>query len=448
MTGLRYTSKGFVDNYISRHEHHILSCCTLEEEEVFVSFDVVSLFTNVPTDLAVTVARRRLLEDETLKERTCLDVDEIIKLLQLCLDATYVCFRGVYFQQTFGTAMGSPVSVTVANLVMEEIEQQALSTFDPPPKFWKRYVDDTCTALPADLVSRFHQHLNSINEHLQFTLEKEEDVCLPFLDILLKHEPDGSIQTLVHHKSTHTDKYLDFHSHHPLSQKKSVVTTLLSCAKDLSSCAVSHKEERNHVVKALEGNGYPRQFIRRSAPSPTLPQSQEANSGDEDEDDAKKSPVVTLPCIRGLSETLKRILEQLNITVRFKPNNTLRRLLVRPKDPTPPEQRNGVIYRIPCKDCTMAHIGQSGRSLACRIKEHKRAVQNGDQNSSTLAEHAWQQQHHVDWAAAEVLESTRDWYPRCMIESWHIHREANSMNRERGPLPHIYCSLLTEQKQR
>ena len=54
----------------------------------------------------------------------------------------------------------------------------------------------------------------------------------------------------------------------------------------------------------------------------------------------------------------------------------------------------------------------------------------------------------VDWAAAEVLESTRNWYPRCMIESWHIHRETNSMNRERGPLPHIYCSLLTEQKQR
>ena len=58
------------------------------------------------------------------------------------------------------------------------------------------------------------------------------------------------------------------------------------------------------------------------------------------------------------------------------------------------------------------------------------------------------EQHHVDWAAAEVLESTRNWYPRCMIESWHIHSEANSMNRERGQLPHICCSLLTEQKQR
>ena len=46
-------------------------------------------------------------------------------------------------------------------------------------------------------------------------------------------------------------------------------------------------------------------------------QPQVANSGDEDEDDAKKSLAVTLSYISGLSETLKRILEQLNITIRF-----------------------------------------------------------------------------------------------------------------------------------
>ena len=49
---------------------------------------------------------------------TRLDVDEIVTLLQLCFSATYMCFRGDYYQQIFGTAMGSPVSVKVANLVM------------------------------------------------------------------------------------------------------------------------------------------------------------------------------------------------------------------------------------------------------------------------------------------------------------------------------------------
>ena len=100
-----------------------------------VSFDVVSLFTKIPTKLAIDVAHRRQEKDETLSDRTTLTVDNIIVLLDLCLKATYLMYRGCCYQQIFGTAMGSPVSVTVANLVMELIEERALSTFDPPPRF-------------------------------------------------------------------------------------------------------------------------------------------------------------------------------------------------------------------------------------------------------------------------------------------------------------------------
>ena len=81
-----------------------------------MSFDVTSLFTNVPTSLAVDVAHRRLQDDDTLEERTALEVEEIVTFLKLCLDATYICFRGKYYQQTFGTAMGSPVSVVVQSV--------------------------------------------------------------------------------------------------------------------------------------------------------------------------------------------------------------------------------------------------------------------------------------------------------------------------------------------
>ena len=110
---------------------------TLQRDEVLLSFDVTSLFTNVPTNLAVDVAHRRLQDDVPLEERTAIKVEEIVMLLKLCLDATYICFRSKYYQQTFGTAMGSPVSVVVANLVMEEIEQTALETFHSAPCFWK-----------------------------------------------------------------------------------------------------------------------------------------------------------------------------------------------------------------------------------------------------------------------------------------------------------------------
>ena len=54
---------------------------SLQEGELLASFDVVSLFTNVPVDLAMTVARQRLQIDGSLAGRTSLSVDEIMKLL-------------------------------------------------------------------------------------------------------------------------------------------------------------------------------------------------------------------------------------------------------------------------------------------------------------------------------------------------------------------------------
>ncbi len=52
--------------------------------------------------------------------------DEIITLLKFGLDATDLAYKGKVYQQVYGTAMGSPVSVAVANLVMD-VEQRALN---------------------------------------------------------------------------------------------------------------------------------------------------------------------------------------------------------------------------------------------------------------------------------------------------------------------------------
>ena len=71
--------------------------------------------------------------------------------------------------------------------VRVRVRVRATASRDLPqsPQFWRRYVDDTCAALPLDLVDSFHKHLNSIGPCIQFTMEKESDGQLPFLDILL-----------------------------------------------------------------------------------------------------------------------------------------------------------------------------------------------------------------------------------------------------------------------
>ena len=57
--------------------------------------------------------------DETLDERTGLTIDDILQLLSLCLNDTFITFKGEFYRQIHGTVMGSPVSVTVAKLVIK-----------------------------------------------------------------------------------------------------------------------------------------------------------------------------------------------------------------------------------------------------------------------------------------------------------------------------------------
>ena len=104
--------------------------------------------------------------------------------------------------------MGSPVSPVVANLCMEVIEDSALSASTMPPKIWKRYV-----IIKRDSVSAFHDSLNSIDPKISFTIETENNGQIAFLDTLATRK-NGIVTIDVYRKPTHTDRYLDYSSHH------------------------------------------------------------------------------------------------------------------------------------------------------------------------------------------------------------------------------------------
>ena len=132
----------------SSHFAEFVRSETLNSDQVLVSFDVVSLFTKIPVDLAIKVAEKRLTEDVSLSQRTFLPVEDIIDLLSFCLKTTYFMFEGNYYQQVFGTAMGSPVSAVIANLVMEDVEQRALAS----SPLTLRFGNDTLMMWPPRLM--------------------------------------------------------------------------------------------------------------------------------------------------------------------------------------------------------------------------------------------------------------------------------------------------------
>ena len=138
---------------IGNTEHHVknskdltdeLSEVCIEDNEMFNSRDVVSLFTNTPIKQSLDIIEKWLMDDKDLKKRTKLSVQDIVELLEFILTTTYFEFRGGIYRHRFGAAMGSPVSPIVANLFMEFLEQHAIATapMDCWPRLWKRYVDD------------------------------------------------------------------------------------------------------------------------------------------------------------------------------------------------------------------------------------------------------------------------------------------------------------------
>ena len=98
---------------------------------------------------ALEVICLKLSEDETLMDRTSLSAELITHLLEVCLKTTYFSFRGEYYQQEDGAAMGSPVSPVVANIYMEMFDEMALKSAQYSPRVWKRYVDDIFCIMEA-----------------------------------------------------------------------------------------------------------------------------------------------------------------------------------------------------------------------------------------------------------------------------------------------------------
>ena len=100
---------------------NIVQGMRMEEDEELVSFDVVSLYTNLPIDRAIDAVSSRLQQDDTLTERTALSMRQVSELLALCLKSTFFSFGDSYYWLSDGVAMGSPVSSVVANMSIQEL---------------------------------------------------------------------------------------------------------------------------------------------------------------------------------------------------------------------------------------------------------------------------------------------------------------------------------------
>ena len=106
-----------------------------------------------------------------------------------------------------------------------------------------------------------------------------------------------------------------------------------------------------------------------------------------------------LPYVKGLSEVLRRCLQQQGIRTVFRSDTTT----VQPKDTVNPAKQDGVVYKIPC-ECGKVHIGETGRSMHERIKEHDRDILLARTQSSAVSEHSNTTAHSPLWDEVKFID--------------------------------------------
>ncbi|BHF81222.1 hypothetical protein SprV_0702435200 [Sparganum proliferum] len=398
----------------STHFLEKLKGVVIDPDEVMVSFDVVSLFTSIPKELAMEVIND-LLDRKHDEEGNPFKRKHVMELLDYCL-RTYFTFNGQIYEQIQGTPMGSPISGYLAEAVIQELEARVFHSYKP--KFWMRYVDDTFVILRRDAKDNFKTQLNSVFPQIQFTMEEEKDGVLPFLDVQVTRQEDGTLQTGVFRKATNTEKILHYNSNHPLSHKRSCVRTLFRRINTHSSTETEKLRERETLWHLFLANGYPRSFVNKCI--------YQRHTRAERENTQRPAIFRVLPYVRNVSEATERMLRPLSVGVGHRPEATIRRLLMQPKDRLPPADTSGVIYRVKCLDCLANYCGMTDKRLRTRVHEHALAVKRKDVRSH-VAMHSLENNHVFDFDGAQVLGRAESKLAREVIEAWQS--DANSINR-------------------
>ena len=205
---------------------------------------------------------------------------------------------------------------------------------------------------------------------------------------------------------------------------------------ELKASSPSHLEQprrKKHLSTALVANGYPPSFLQKVTKT--------RNSTPKRETTEFKYTAV-LPYIKAVSEPLRRHLQQQGIRAVFKSDTALTSRLVRPKDPADPNKQDGVVYKIPCT-CDKVYIGETGRPMQARMKEHDRDIRLARTQNSAVSEHANGTGHKPLWNETTLIDRESHQYTRKVKEAIHIRLNPNYIDRDIGAgIPEVWMSTI------
>ncbi|CAF4333364.1 unnamed protein product, partial [Rotaria magnacalcarata] len=345
------------------------------------SFDVTSMYTNVPIDWVCDY-----LADYLQHFPTTYDVSTTIKLIRLCTVGTYFTFEGSYYKQIFGLQMGAKLSPIIANICLEIYETTLAPDIIQESYLWLRYMDDVYSLWPrrCDLI-QILRRLNSLHTSLKFTLELEDEHTLPFLDLATIREEDR-ILFKIYRKPSNNNLIINYYSNHHKKHKHSALSSMYLRA--LKYVSPQFCDEEFNIIKNIGTlNNFPIEFIDLAF------------------EKAKKSFYNVLPLVKFDVMNTLCLAYNLDISMLRKP---LLMLGIK------------LIYKYNHKMCDIlvknSPSCQTNILVTERVAQHQQCVRAND-SSNALNVHYGTCNQDINWNQPITLINLNDYFSRNMLEA-------------------------------
>ena len=369
----------------------------INEDEQLISFDIVSLYTNVPVLEAINDCTNLLYSGNY--QSPPISRDTFKELLTLCCSNVLLLTNEGYFRQTDGLAMGSPPAPHLANAWLSKFD----TVIRDDAKLFSRYMDDILREIKKSRTEEKLVQLNNLHPSLKFTIEEETENSITFLDMRIIRENDGSLHSTWFTKETDTGLIMNYHALAPIRYKKSVISGLIH---RIYRACTSWKYFHESLEKAkiiLQKNQYPPSFyeeIIRKVIEKLIEKNRRVTECDDEKEEKEDEKLVFIQ-YRGkvsdqFGQSLKKQVPLCKIIFTIR---KLKTCLPSLKPDVEPSLKSKVVYKIVCPCCQACYVGQTSRHLLYRVREHKR-------KNSPVGEHFQKCNSELTMENVKVIAST------------------------------------------
>lgn len=341
------------------------------------------------------------------------------------MEQNYFQFNNTIYEQKDGLPMGSPISPLLSEIFMANFEKVMFNTKNSLVRHifhWNRYVDDVfCIWDGTDRnLDQFLHFINSFNNNIQFTMERGHNNEINFLDVNVK-KIENHLEYNIYRKTTTTDTVIHYNSKQSWQIKLSSFHSFIHRLVTFPLNKDNFDKELCTIKQIARNNGYKESLIDN-----LLKKKQKKLLKHEVYciNTPKETKFKFVNYTSKLSDKISNKINSLGCKTICVNKQNLGRMIVNNKDKIDKLEKSGV-YKIHCSDCEAVYIGQSGRSIKNRLKEHKKSIINNIKCTG-MSTHCIENNHFIDLNNVELIHAENKGKRLDLLEQLEIKKSINN----------------------